>query len=330
LINSKDIQSIWERDKDTVKKTPLLESRYYSDLLDIRLFLKCENLQRTGSYKVRGNLNKMASLSESEKNNGVVSFSAGNHAQAVAWAASALDVQSTLVMPTSAPMAKIEASRKYGAELILLDDITQTYDRALEISEQEGKTFIHPFEDEALVAGHGTIGVEIMEQMSDADVIVAGVGGGAMLSGISIVAKAINPNIRIYGVEPVGAAAMSKSFETGEVYRLDRVETIADGLGAPMSGQLTLSILKENLDDLVKISDDQIASVMAPLLQRSKLLVEPAGAAATAAVVHGLIPVEKGENVVSVISGGNIDLDRFVELAGINVTSDELPNMPTG
>lgn len=313
-ITLQDVHSAAERLKGRLHLTPLFRSTQLGDRLGVELYFKCENLQKTGSFKVRGVLNKMMSLTEEEIKHGVVTVSAGNHAQALAWAARAANTSCKVVMPETAPKSKIAASKGYGAEVILIGDVFKSFDRALEIAEEENRTFVHPFEDELIIAGHGTAGLEIMDQCADADVVVVGIGGGAICTGIALTVKSINPSIRVYGVEPEGANSMRQSLDTGKAVKLEKVDTIADGLGSPLAGTITYNLVKTYVEDVIVVSDKEIARAMGEILSWTKLLAEPAGAAATAALLEGKIPLSKGEKVVSVISGGNIDLDKFCEL----------------
>jgi threonine dehydratase len=282
--------------------------------MGIDLFLKCENLQKTGSFKPRGALNKLASLDEAARRRGVVTVSAGNHAQALAWAARATNVRATVVMPQSASQAKADASAGYGAEVIRHGTTFEAFDRAHALAAERGLLFVHPFDDEDVVAGAGTTGLEILEQVSDIDAVVVPIGGGGLIAGIATAVKQLRPSVSVYGVEPRGAAAMRASLDAGRAIRLQNVDTIADGLAAPMAGELTYEIVRRYVDDVVLVTDAEIAAAVRALLSRVKLLAEPAGAAAVAAILESRLPLRAGARVVAMVSGGNVDLERLKEL----------------
>ncbi|HEY9228604.1 MAG TPA: threonine/serine dehydratase, partial [Gemmatimonadaceae bacterium] len=276
------------------------------DSVGVRLVLKCENFQKTGSFKARGALNKLSQLDRDAIERGVVTFSAGNHAQSLAWAGRAAGVQCTVVMPTYASTAKVDASRGYGAEVVLHGSSgMEALERARELQESRGLTFVHPFDDEHVSAGQGTTGLELLEQATDLDSVVVPIGGGGLIAGLLVAIKETNPKIRVYGVEPSGAAAMRKSLDTGHAVTLDKVSTIADGLAAPMAGELNFDVVRRYADDVVVIDDALIADAMRELMFSAKLVVETAGAAATAAVLARAIPFRDGERVAAVVSGGN-------------------------
>jgi threonine dehydratase len=278
------------------------------------LSLKCESLQKTGSFKVRGALNTVAQLDRESRARGVITVSAGNHAQALAWASRDASVPCTVVMPTIASRAKVEASRGYGAEVVQHGASSiEAFAHARMLASERKLVFVHPFDDAPIIAGQGTVGLEMLEQASDVEIIVVPVGGGGLISGIAIAIKEQRPNVRIYGVEPTGAAAMRRSLDAGHAVRLDSLKTMADGLAAPMAGELTFEVVRRYVDDIVLVSEEEIVSAMRELLSSAKLLTEGGGAAATAAILSGKIPVE-GKRVVSVISGGNVDLALLKEI----------------
>ena len=279
-----------------------------------RVHLKMENLQKTGSFKPRGALITMMGLTSEEMGRGVITVSAGNHAQGVAYAASVLGCPATVVMPASASTAKVEAARGYGAEVILHGAVKDLFPKMEEIRQERSLFFVHPFDAPGTVAGQGTIGLEILDDVPDADLVLVGIGGGGLISGIALAIKESRPGTRIIGVEPIGAPAMRRSLDQGGPVRLERIETIADGLAAPFAGTLNYEIVKRYVDDVLLVSDDEIRAAMRLLLERCKVLVEPAGAAATAALVSGRVPVREGTRVVSVVSGGNISAERLAEL----------------
>ena len=288
-----------------VHYTPVHRSTLPGAEIGARLYLKCEHFQQTGSFKVRGALHKLMRLPETRRQAGVVTVSAGNHAQALAWSARESRVPCTVVMPAGASGTKAAASRGYGAEVVLHGTVHEAFDMAYELEKTRGFTFIHPFDDPDIVAGHASMGFEILEQVSDVDIIVAGIGGGGHLSGIAAAVKASNPSVRLYGVEPDGANAMRRSLDAGHTVQLDHVDTIADGLAPPMVGELNFEIIKRFVDDVVLVTDEEIVYAMGMLLTRTKLLAEPAGAAATAALLGGKIPIRASETVVALLSGGN-------------------------
>jgi threonine dehydratase len=287
-------------------QTPLDRSRALSDHVGGPVFIKCENLQRTGSFKIRGAYNRIARLSDQEREAGVVAASAGNHAQGVALAASLSNVASTVFMPDAASLPKVEATRRYGAEVVLTGkDFGAAYDAAMERVRSTGVTFVHPFDHPHVIAGQGTIGCEIVEQMPDVSSIVVPIGGGGLISGVAAAARALRPDVRIVGVQAAGAAAFPPSLERGTPVTLDRMSTIADGIAANSPGELTLAHVKELVNDVVIVDDEQIAKALVFTVERMKLVLEPAAAAAVAAVVEDV--AELRPPVVVVLSGGNID-----------------------
>jgi len=295
-------------------RTTLLSSRTLAARVGTPVFLKCENLQKTGSFKVRGALHRLLRLSEQERARGVATISAGNHAQAVAWAASRAGVRSLVVMPEHASPAKVRASREYGAEVVLHGDARAAFAKVRELSEERGLTFVHPFDDPEVVAGHASCGLEILEDLPDVGTIVVPVGGGGLASGIAAAVRASGALAAVWGVEPEGAPAMHRSLAAGEAVHLDAVDTVADGLAAPMAGALNHAIMERSAAGVVLVSDDEIVDAMSLLLERAKLLVEPAGAAGLAALLAGRIPVDAGAAVVVILSGGNVDLPRLARL----------------
>lgn len=308
------ISSARERISHHLHVTPVTTARLLGDDAGIRLFLKCENLQKTGSFKTRGALNKICTLDESARHRGVVTVSAGNHAQALAWAAGKTNVRATVVMPATASQAKADASAGYGAEVIRHGTAFEAFARAEALAAERQLVFVHPFDDQEVMAGAGTTGLEILEQTSHIDAVVVPIGGGGLISGIASAIKQVRPSVRVYGVEPRGAAAMRASLDAGRAVRLDTVDTIADGLAAPMAGTLTYEIVRQYVDDVVLVSDEEIAAAVRALLARAKLLAEPAGAAAVAAILTRKLPLRQGERVVAVVSGGNVDLAKLKEM----------------
>lgn len=302
------------RVSDSIHRTPLVHSATLSERVGAPVWLKCENLQKTGAFKVRGALNRLLTLSEEERARGVATISAGNHAQAVAWAASRAGVKSLVVMPEHASPTKVRASREYGAEVILHGDAAAAFVRVRELSEERGLTFVHPFDDEAVVAGHASCGLEILEDLPEVGTIVVPVGGGGLSSGITSAVVARGSRAGVWGVEPEGAPGMHRSLIEGEAIYLDSVDTIADGLAPPMAGVLNHEILSRHARGVVLVSDDEIVAALILLLERTKLLVEPSGAAGLAGALSGRIDLERDVPVVIVLSGGNADLAQLGRL----------------
>lgn len=301
-----------------VRRTPLVTG---ADLLtasvsdDVpaprRLLLKPENLQVTGSFKARGVLNRIRGLEVRDRRRGLITISAGNHAAALAWGAAAEGVPCTVVMPEGAEPAKVEACRGYGAEVVLHGDVHEAFAECFRLRDDRGLTFIHPFDDPAVIAGAGTVGLEIMEDAGEVDVVVVPVGGGGLISGVAAAVKTLNPAARIYGVEPEGAPGLRRALDAGEVVRLDRVETMAHGLAPPFAGELALEHARALVSDVVLVSDAEILDALRVVVERARLVVEPSGAAAVAALLVGRIPLEEGETVVAILSGGNARRERL-------------------
>jgi threonine dehydratase len=314
------VEAARERVRGRVHRTPLLSSRTLGERIGVGgpVWLKAENLQKTGSFKPRGALNQIEQLSAEEKARGVITVSAGNHAQGVAWAAAAAGVQATVVMAEAASPVKVAATRGYGAEVVLHGaNNTEAFAEMERLSRERGLTLIHPFDAPAIIAGHGTVGLEILDDLPEfgqgagRDTVVVGIGGGGLISGIAIAIKSQRPGVRIIGVEPRAAAAMTESLRAGKVMPLARANTIADGLAAPFVGQRNLAIVQRLVDDVILLDDDAILDGLRFLLERAKLVAEPAGAAATAALLTGAVPVEPGATVVAIVSGGNVDRERL-------------------
>ncbi len=295
------------RIRGRVHRTPLLSSRTLGSMVRAPVHLKAENLQKTGSFKVRGALHRVSTLTEEERRRGVVSVSAGNHAQALAWAAGAEQVPATLVMPASASQTKVDAVRAYGARALLHGDVFQAFEKALELERREGLVFVHPFDEPDVVAGQGTVGLEIAEDLQEVETVVVPVGGGGLLAGTAAALKGRGSGPRIVGVEPEGAASLHASLRAGRAVRLDRVDTVADGLAPPMAGTLALEAAEEWVDEVVLVTDDEIRDAMRFILSRAKLLTEPAGAAGVAGLLSGRITGALEGPVVAILSGGNVD-----------------------
>jgi threonine dehydratase len=314
MITKDDIARARERIRSRIHETPVLSStRLGTRAGGIRLHFKCESLQRTGSFKARGALNAMLQLSPADRLRGVVTVSAGNHAQALAWAASQVGVDCITVMPEGASQTKIAATQGYGGTVeIAPGERKRAFDRAHEIAAQ-GRVLVHPFEDPRVAAGQGTVALELLEQLPDVQVVVVPIGGGGLIAGMAVAIKSLDPAIRVIGVEPVGAPTMRASLDAG-VPQTISPRTVADGLAAPMVGAMTLEAARRYVDDVVLVTDDEIMEGLRGLLGIAKLFVEPAGAAATAALLAGRIRVDPGARVAAVISGGNVDLERVKSL----------------
>ena len=272
------------------------------------LYLKPENLQITGSFKVRGSAYKIAMLSEEEKAKGVIACSAGNHAQGVALAATKNGIHSLICLPDSAPISKVEATKAFGAEVCLVEGCyDDAYQKALELQESKGYTFVHPFDDENVIAGQGTIALEILNELDDIDAIVVPIGGGGLISGIAYTAKQIRPSVKIYGVQAAGAPSMYNAVRSGKAESLDAVSTIADGIAVKKPGANTFALVQEYVDEIALVSDDEVASAILALIEKQKMIAEGAGAAAVAAVMFHKFDLE-GKRAVAIVSGGNIDV----------------------
>ena len=306
MISLDDVHRARETVGDRIRHTPLLSSRTLGDRVGATAFLKAELLQRTGSFKPRGVLNKLASLSREERARGVVGISAGNHAQALAYGASVEGLDALVVMWQGASAAKIAATRGYGAEVDLTaTDPSEAFARLDEVLRETGRTLVHPFDDPAVMAGQGTVGLEIMDDEPRADVVVVPIGGGGLISGVSTAIKGRRPDARVIGVEPEGSAAMRRALDAGEPVPITPT-SIADGLNAPFAGTNALEVVRANVDDVVLVTESEIEAAFRFLYERAKLACEPAGAAATAALLAGKVPLEQGETVVAVVSGGNV------------------------
>ena len=315
MIPIADIRSAARRIAGKVHRTPLFSASQLGERAGVRLYLKCENFQKTGSFKPRGALNKVLSLSEAEKARGLVTVSAGNHAQAVAWAARIAGSACAVVMPSSAPRSKMDAVRGYGAEVIEHGDRATLFDKLNEVREARGLTFVHPFDDPVVLAGAGTAGLEIVEDLPEVDVVVVPVGGGGLLSGVASAVKQLRPAARIVAVELAEGPGLAPALAAGKPVAVARpAETLADGMTPPFVGALPLEIAREAVDEIVSVGEGEIIAAMGLLMTRAKLYVEGSAAAATAALVSGRFPVEPGSRVVELVSGGNVDLERVASV----------------
>ncbi len=319
MHTSVTIADIWEAYKllkPRLHHTPLAPSRTLHDITGADIYLKAENMQRSGSFKVRGASYKLSRLSKDEYSRGVIAASAGNHAQGVAIAAAQNNISCTIVMPETAPLAKVTATQGYGAEVVLhgftYDD---AYQYCLELKQETGATFIHAFDDPDIIAGQGTLGLEMLSDLPDADALIVPIGGGGLIAGITIAARALRPNIKIIGVQAEGAAGCRASLDAGELRTLPTIATIADGIAVKRPGTLTFPIIQNLVDDVVMVNDEEIIGAVLLLMERSKMLVEGAGAAGVAAMLSGVVKLE-GKRVLVPLTGGNIDINlvgRFIE-----------------
>ena len=323
-ITLQDIKDARDTIGHIVKKTDMLESAKLSKKTKANIFYKCENLQKTGSFKVRGACNKIASLSNEEKANGVIASSAGNHAQGVALGAKMTGIKATIVMPETAPLAKVTATREYGADVVLeglvYDD---AYAKAVELQKESGATFLHPFNDKYVIAGQGTIALEIFEQLDNkVDTILCPIGGGGIISGIAVAAKALNPNVKIIGVQTANIPSMYESIKNKEVTTAFKATTIADGIAVKTPGDITFEIIKELVDEIIVVEEEEIAQGMLFLMENQKVVAEGSGAVSTAALLSKKYVPKKDENVVCIISGGNVDVNTLYRIIGIALAKE--------
>lgn len=284
------------------------------DIKDYSLFIKPENLQRTGSFKIRGAFNKISKLSNQEISKGIIACSAGNHAQGVAFAAKYFQAHSVVCMPKSTPKIKIESTKDLGAEVVLVDGVyDDSYQKAIELQKENGYIFVHPFNDLDVIAGQGTIGLEILEDNPDIEAVIVPVGGGGLIAGISYAIKSINPKVKVYGVQAKGAASMYLSLASGYVRKIETINTIADGIAVKEVGNLTLDFVEKYVDDIITVNDNEIIETIKLLFEYKKLVVEGAGAASAAGLFAGRLPINN-KKVAVVVSGGNIDLSKFINI----------------
>ncbi len=320
IVPLAEIVAAHERIAGQVRRTALMTSSTAASWIEVAtgakvadglLYLKPEHIQKTGSFKPRGMTNRLATLPDSERTNGVITLSAGNAGQAYAWAGRSAGVKVTVVMPLGAVRGKVEACRGYGARVVLHGaHVGETFAEMERIRDAESLRFVHPFDDPAVIAGHGSIGLELLEDLPDLDVVVVGVGGGGLISGVAAAVKELRPAIRVYGVEPTRSNALSLAMERNEVVRI-QPESVADGLGAPFAGVWTLAMGARYLDDVILLDDPTILAGLRFAIERLMQVVEPAGAAALAAVLAGRVPINDGDRVAVVLSGGNVEVDRI-------------------
>ncbi|MEX1184068.1 MAG: threonine/serine dehydratase [Gemmatimonadota bacterium] len=316
MIGIEDVRAAQQYLEGRVDRTPVLGSRTLGESFGGSLLLKVESLQRTGSFKVRGVLNRLHQLTPAERERGLITVSAGNHAQAVAWGATLEGVRAIVVMPEHASKTKVAASRAYGAEVVLHGDVFDAFAKMEELRAAHGYTLVHPFDDAAVIAGQGTVGAELCDEVGDLNLVIVPVGGGGLISGVAAAVRALRPAARIIGVEPAASDAVSRGLAAGRPVRLASSNTIADGLGAPMTGENVLAHVRAFVDEMVTVSEEDIAHALRMILERCKLLVEPAGAAAVAAVLAGVAAIPRGARAAAILSGGNIDTDRLRTLLG--------------
>lgn len=314
MLSLEMIQNAKEVLKGVATETPLFQSKVINPDGDV--YIKCENMQVTGSFKLRGAYYKTANLTDEEAKHGVVACSAGNHAQGVALAAQKKGIPSVICMPAGAPLAKVEATKSYGAEVVLVPGV---YDdaaaKAAELRDEKGYTFLHPFNDEYVMAGQGTVGLEILERLEDAEVVLVPIGGGGLISGVACAIKSLKPNCKVYGVQAEGAPSMYNSILHGKVETLPSVSTVADGIAVKQPGDKTFEMCQKYVDGIVTVSEEEIASAILLLLEKHKMVAEGAGAVSVAAAMHNKVDI-KGKKTVCVISGGNVDinfLDRIID-----------------
>lgn len=292
--------------RSVIRKTDLIHAPLVNP--DSEIYLKTENLQITGSFKVRGAYYMMSQLTEEEKARGVIACSAGNHAQGVALAAAKNHIKSLICLPDGAPISKVEATKSYGAEVCMVNGVyDDAYKKALELKEEKNYTFVHPFDNEDVIAGQGTIGLEILEQMPDVEAVIVPIGGGGLISGVAFAIKNLNPNIKVYGVQASGAPSMRNSIRDGKIECLDHVSTIADGIAVKEPGEHTFQYVSKYVDEIVTVTDDEISAAILALIERQKLIAEGAGAASVAAAMFNKVPIQ-GKKTVCLVSGGNIDV----------------------
>lgn len=305
-------EEAYEVVQKVILKTKLVYSDYYSDMTKNKIYFKPENMQKTGAYKIRGAYYKISTLSEEDRNKGLITASAGNHAQGVAYAAKEYNTKAVIVMPTTTPLMKVNRTKAYGAEVILHGDVyDEACNYALELAEKEGYTFIHPFDDLDVATGQGSIAMEIIKELPTVDIILVPIGGGGLACGVSTLAKLLNPNIKVIGVEPAGANCMQASIKAGEVVTLPLVNTIADGTAVKTPGSKIFPFIKENLDDIITIEDHELIGAFLDMLENHKMLAENSGLLTVAALKHLNVQDKK---VVSIISGGNMDVITFASL----------------
>ena len=323
-----------EKVKEVTTETKLVYSEYFSNLTGNKVYLKPENMQYTGAYKVRGAYYKISTLSEEERKKGLITASAGNHAQGVAYAAKIYGVPATIVMPTTTPLIKVNRTKSYGAEVVLYGNVyDEACQYALKLAKEKGLTFVHPFNDETVATGQGTIAMEIFKELPTVDIILVPIGGGGLAAGVSTLAKLLNPNIKVIGVEPAGASCMKASLEKGEVVTLPEVNTIADGTAVKTPGDIVFPYIQKNIDDIIQIEDQELIVNFLDIMENHKMLVENSGLLTVAALKHLDC---KNKKVVSILSGGNMDIitlssvvqHGLIQRGRVFTVSVQLPDRP--
>ncbi len=308
MVTLDDVRAAAERIGAQLIETPCAPAHALSEQLGCELYFKLENLQRTGSFKERGAANRLRLLGEEARRRGVVAASAGNHAQGVAYHARRMGAEATIVMPEGTPLVKVDATRRFGARVILTGgSYDEAWSYAERLAEEEGRILVHPFDDPAVIAGQGTLGLELLEQVPDLDAVVVGVGGGGLAAGVAVAVKSLRPEVAVYGVEPASLPSMREALAVGYPVEVPPATTIAEGIAVRQVGEHTFEVAREYLDDVVTVDDEEIAEAILVLLEREKTVAEGAGAAPLAALLHGRLPV-RGKKVVAVVSGGNIDV----------------------
>ena len=334
MMTLEKFEKAYEVVQDVILKTKLVYSDYYSDLTGNKIYLKPENMQKTGAYKIRGAYYKISTLSDEERKKGLITASAGNHAQGVAYAAREYGAKAIIVMPTTTPLMKVNRTKAYGAEVILYGDVyDEACNYALELAAENGYTFIHPFDDLDVATGQGSIAMEIIKELPTVDIVLVPIGGGGLASGVSTLIKLINPNIKVIGVEPAGANCMQESLKQGKVVTLPKVDTIADGTAVKTPGSKIFPYIQNNIDEIITIEDHELVGTFLDLLENHKMLAENSGLLTVAALKHLDV---KGKKVVPIISGGNMDVITFaslvqhvlIERERIFTVSVQLPDKP--
>ncbi|MDP8957982.1 MAG: pyridoxal-phosphate dependent enzyme [Actinomycetota bacterium] len=314
MLDRSDIDAAQDTIARYVHHTPTFSARRLGRAIGTRLFHKAELFQKTGSFKPRGALNRVHNTPSSGLQRGLITVSAGNHAQGLAYAAREVGARCMVVMPENAPRVKVDATRSYGAEVVLHGDVNQAYEKMEELRAEHGLTLVHPFDDPLVISGQGTIGLEILDDVQDVTLIVVPVGGGGLISGIGLAAKTRRPSVRIVGVEPAGAAPMRASWDAGHPVRLSSVDTFADGLAAPLVSDLTYQLSRSYVDEVVTVTEDELVQGLEALMTSAKLYAEGGGAAPTAALLAGKVELDGDDVVVAVVSGGNLDWQMLGEL----------------
>ena len=310
MVTLKDVLAARERIRDALYLSPCARTETLSRVSGTQAFLKLDNLQMTGAYKERGALNKLLTLGEAERARGLIAASAGNHAQAVAYHAGRLGIAATIVMPETTPIMKVANTRGHGARVVLSGaNYDEAYSEARRLEREEGLTFVHPFDDELVIAGQGTLGLEVVEQVPGLDAVLVPVGGGGLVSGVAVAVKALAPHVKVIGVEAEALACMQTAVEAGELVTLDAASTLADGIAVKRAGEITFEHVQALVDDIVTVTEEEIASAILYLLEKEKTVAEGAGAVSVAALMHHKLPRLEGKRVCSVISGGNIDVN---------------------